>query len=279
MDEKMQCDVLIAGGGPAGISAWLTCHARGLDAMLVTNAPEHSLLWKAGRIDNYPGFSGESGSAILGSMVAGAEDLGMRRVTGQVLGLMRAGGTFLASVGTEVYGAKAAILATGVAVSSAYPGEREHLGAGVSYCATCDGMLYRGKAVAVIGLAADAEDEAQALRQIGCQVEYFDRKRARSFAIKGEERVTALSADGTDYPVEGVFILRDTVAADILLPGLGTDGPHIRVDAGMRTNIPGVFAAGDCTGKPYQIARAVGQGNIAALSADNYIKQEKEHAK
>lgn len=279
MDEKMKCDVLIAGGGPAGVSAWLTCHARGLNALIVTNAPERSLLWKAGQIDNYPGFSGASGSTILGSMVVGAENLGMRRVTGRVLGLMRAGGTFLASVGAEVYGAKAAILATGVAVASAYPGEREHLGAGVSYCATCDGMLYRGKTVAVIGLAADAEDEAQALRQIGCQVEYFDRKRARSFAIKGEGRVTALSADGTDYPVEGVFILRDTVATDVLMPGLETDGPHIRVDAGMCTNIPGVFAAGDCTGKPYQIARAVGQGNIAALSADDYIKHEKEHAK
>jgi len=279
MNEKTQYDVLIAGGGPAGISAWLTCHARGLNAVIVTNAPEHSLLWKAGRIDNYPGFSDSSGSTLLGSMYVGAEKLGLQRITGQLLGIMRMGKSFIASFGTEVLSAGSVILATGVTPANVYPGEREHLGSGVSYCATCDGMLYRGKTVAVIGLAADAENEAQALRQIGCQVEYFDKKRARSFAIKGGDRVTALSADGTDYPVEGVFILRDTIAADVLMPGLETDGPHIRVDAGMRTNIPGIFAAGDCTGKPYQIARAVGQGNIAALSANDYITHTKENVK
>ena len=272
----MQSDVLILGGGPAGLSAWLTCHARGLDARLITNPPEHSHLAKAERVDNYPGFSGVSGLALLQTMYENAEALGMKPVYGRVTALMAAGGSFMASVGQEIYTASALILAGGMPPVKSYPGEAEFLGRGVSYCATCDGMLYRGRKVAVIGLAADAEEEAQFLRSIGCEAEYFDKTRARNFEILGGERVTALRADGTEYPVEGVFVLRDSIKADSLLPGLETEGAHIRVDGAMKTSLSGVFAAGDCTGRPYQIARAAGQGNIAALSAADYVKTERK---
>ena len=121
-------------------------------------------------------------------------------------------------------------------------------------------------------LVADAAEEADFLKSIGCDVEYFDKTRARRFAVKGEETVTALVADDTEYPVDGVFILRDTVASAVLLPKLELVDGHIAVDRQMKTSVPGVFAAGDCTGRPYQIAKAVGEGNIAALSADAYIK-------
>ena len=84
----------------------------------------------------------------------------------------------MVSVGTDVYTGSALILATGAAQPKPYPGEAELLGRGVSYCATCDGMLYRGKRVAVIGLSADAEEEAEFLRGIGCEVEFFGRGRA-----------------------------------------------------------------------------------------------------
>ena len=147
------------------------------------------------------------------------------------------------------------------------------MGKGVSYCATCDGMLYRGRSVAVLGLGSEAEADAAFLEQIGCKVLYFTRAQAKNIEIQGIDNVTALVNDGTTYPVDGVFILRDTVAASALLPGLTIDGGHIEVGADMETNLPGVFAAGDCTGRPYQIARAVGQGNIAALAADRYIKE------
>ncbi len=127
--------------------------------------------------------------------------------------------------------------------------------------------------MAVIGLGAEAPADADFLRSLDCTVEYFDRTRATAYEIQGSGKVEALVADGTSYPVEGVFILRDTVAASALLPGLSIEEGHIVVDDRMATSQPGVFAAGDCTGRPYQIARAVGQGNIAALSADAYIKE------
>ncbi|NLH00414.1 MAG: FAD-dependent oxidoreductase, partial [Clostridiales bacterium] len=109
------------------------------------------------------------------------------------------------------------------------------------------------------------------LRSIGCEVEYFDKKRAKRYEIRGEENVTALAADETVFSVDGVFIMRSTIAPASFLPGLATENGHIVVDSVMRTSISGVFAAGDCVGRPYQIARSVGQGNTAALSACEYI--------
>ncbi|MFR3291275.1 MAG: NAD(P)/FAD-dependent oxidoreductase [Lachnospiraceae bacterium] len=146
----------------------------------------------------------------------------------------------------------------------------------MSYCATCDGMLYRGKKVAVIGLSADAPEEAEFLRSIGCEVEYFDAARAKKYEIRGSQRVEALIADGTEYAVECVFILRAGVAPGSLVPGLELEGPHIKVNADMATSVPGVFAAGDCVGAPYQVGKAVGEGNIAGISAAKYVENTHE---
>ncbi len=271
-------DIAIIGGGPAGISAWLTAHARGLDALLLTNPPQASRLARATSIDNYPGFVGVSGAALLERMYASAAALGCRPEYGRVTAVMPSGGGFMLSVAERVYDARALILAAGLAPQNAFPGEERLLGRGVSQCATCDGMLYRGRRVAVIGLAADAEEEAQFLRRIGCEAEYFDLDRAKRYEIEGEDHVTALRADGVSYPVDAVFILRDAIKPERLVPNLATDGGAIRVGARMETNVPGVFAAGDCTGAPYQIARAVGQGCTAALSAAEYIQKQQEGA-
>lgn len=265
-------DILILGAGPAGISAALTAKARGRSVMLLSNDPMESPLAKARQVDNYPGLTGVSGREMLAAMAEGLGDIPL--VRGRVQTVMPIGDTFMVGAGQDMYTARSLILATGMALAKPYPGETELLGKGVSYCATCDGMLYRGRPVAVIGLASDAEEEAQFLRSIGCEAEYFDKTRAKTYAIKGEDRVTALVADGVEYPVDGVFILRNTVASAVLLPGLTAENGHIAVDKSMATNIPGVFAAGDCTGRPYQVGKAVGEGNIAALSADAWLKEK-----
>ena len=174
---------------------------------------------------------------------------------------------------------RAVILAPGLARSKPYPGEEEFLGRGVSYCATCDGMLYRGRRVAVVGLSAEAPEEAAYLRSIGCEVEYFDAGRAKRYEITGAERVTALRADGGEFPVEGVFIFRSGLAPDSLLPGLEVEGGHIVTRAGMATNIPGVFAAGDVAGAPYQAAKAAGEGCVAGLAACKYIESKTKEEK
>ena len=166
--------------------------------------------------------------------------------------------------------------------------EAEYLWRGVSYCATCDGMLYRGKKVCVIGVAKDACEEAAFLSSVGCDVTFFcpsgaeaapscalPTVKASRFAVLGNgDTVTALEADGVSYPADGIFLLRNTPAASALLPELQlTEKGSILTDRAMCTSIPGVFAAGDCTGEPLQIAKAVGEGNIAALSVFGYLKE------
>ena len=179
------------------------------------------------------------------------------------------------------------VLASGVVMGKPWPGEKELLGRGVSYCATCDGHLYKGKTVAVIGYSEESWREALYLAEICGHVLYFFGKR---HDVPGDERIeivkerplgiesndagcTLLTQDGS-HEVSAVFVLRDAVAADQLVGGLATDGPHAVCDLQMATNIPGLFVAGDIAGKPYQYIKAAGQGNVAALSAVEWLARQ-----
>lgn len=272
-------DVAVIGGGPGGISAALTLRQRGKSVTIVSSGEAESHLAKAHRVDNYPGMPEMSGTEMLEQMTRQARERGVEFMRGRATSILPMGETFGIAVGSDYLEARAVILTTGMNLGRLYPGEAEYLGRGVSYCATCDGMMYRGKPVAVIGLSEDAPEESRFLSEIGCQVEYFDRTRAKQYEIQGEQTVTALVADGTVFPVQGVFILRSGVAPEQLLTGLETAGGAITVDRNMLTNVPGVFAAGDCTGAPYQIAKSVGEGNIAALSAVKYLDQSDKRSK
>ncbi len=272
--DSQSFDILILGAGPAGVSAALTAHARGRSALVLGSDPMASPLARAERIENYPGLSGMSGRDMLAAMLGDLERQGIPRVAGRVTAVMAFGGQFMVSAEQDVYQAKALILAAGAQqAAKPFPGEGSLLGRGVSYCATCDGMLYRGKRVAVLGLGPGSEADRDFLESIGCQVLYFTGAQAKHVEIRGDERVTGLSVNGEEYAVDGVFVLREAVAASVLLPGLRMEDGHIAVGPDMATGLPGVYAAGDCTGKPYQIARAVGQGNVAALAADKFIKE------
>ena len=264
-------DAIVIGGGPAGISAALTLQARGKRVRLISNDPAHSPLAKAERVDNYPGLPEMDGRSLLEKMAEQTKHSGVEWISGRALIVMPAGDMLYVSVGQEVYSGAALILATGIARGKTFPGESELLGAGVSYCATCDGMLYRGKPVVVIGLAPDAEHEAEFLRSIGCQVTFLGPAEAKDVQILGQGRVNEVRAGGQVYACEGAFILRESIAPAALVPGLEIQEKHICVQRDMSTNIPGVFAAGDCVGAPYQVAKAVGEGNIAALAAAAYM--------
>lgn len=265
-------DIIIIGGGPAGVSAALTAKHRNKSVKIISNSPDQSNLWKAKLVENYPGCPNASGEEILRTFIKQAEDAGIEFITGRALNALSMGESFSVSCGQDYYDCRAIILTVGVVQQTSYPGEQEFLGMGVSYCATCDGMLFRGKRVAVIGLNEEAESETEFLRSIGCEVEYFDKNRASGYEIHGNETVTELMADGTAYPVDGVFILRSTIAPGSFMAGLEIENGHIAADSAMKTSVAGVFAAGDCVGKPYQLAVAVGQGNVAAISASAYIE-------
>ncbi len=264
-------DLLIIGGGPAGLSAAMTARNRNLSVCVICGSAADSALYKAGRVTNYPGVPDASGPALLAAMTQQARGLGADILRERALSAMPTGGTFGVSAGREFAEGRALLLATGIAQRGTFPGETDYLGRGVSYCATCDGMLYRGKRAAVIGLAADAPAEADFLREIGCNVHYYDGKKHR-FEIRGAERADTLVVDGVAETVDVIFVLRAGFAADTLLPGLAMEKGHIVVDEAYAASISGVFAAGDCTGAPYQIPAAVGEGNCAALSVVRWLR-------
>lgn len=286
----MSYDVLVIGGGPAGLSAAINVRARGRSALVVSNPLEENPLWRAEKVDNYLGLPGLSGAEMLAAMRRHAEQAGVKFLAGKVLNAVQMPDAWYVSVGPDMYNARAVVLAAGVARGKKFPGEAELLGRGVSYCATCDGMLYRGRAVTVVGRSKDAPQEANYLKSLGCQVVYvspqepkgLDREipfvRAGKLEVRGTDRVSALVADGAELPCEGVFILRDALAPTDLLPDLELRNGAIAVDREMATSLPGVFAAGDCTGGPLQVAKAVGEGHTAGLSAAEYVDRKRnEH--
>ncbi len=278
----MKYDIIVLGSGPAGLSAAVTARGRNKSVLVIGNRWQDSPLARAERVDNYLGMPGMTGMEMLEAFQRHAQEMGVEMVTGKVLSIMEWEG-FNLTVGSQIYQGSALILAPGVVRQAKFPGEETYLGRGVSYCATCDGMLYRNKPVAVVGRSKDAPHEAAYLKSIGCQVVYVAPKRpdqleedipfvqAAKLAVKGEQTVTALEADGADIPVNGVFILREAVAPGDLLPGLTLEKGAIQVDRSMATSVPGVFAAGDATGAPLQVSKAVGEGLIAALSACEYL--------
>ena len=278
-------EIAVIGGGPAGLSAAINARARGKDVLVIGNPIQENPLYKAPIVDNYPGLPGISGAQLLKALEDHAKASGTQFRQGRVLNIMSMGGRFLLGVGSEMEEARAIILATGAQRGGKLPGEETLLGKGVSWCATCDGMLYRGKAVVVVGLAHDAPAEANFLREIGCQVTYVGRKApedlhpdipavvGKAISIEGDQAVTAVRVDGTSIPCQGAFVLREAVAPGDILPGLALENGYVKVDRTMAANLPGVFACGDCTGLPLQAVKAAGEGLIAGQSAAEYITQ------
>ena len=258
----MKYDLLVVGGGPAGLTAAIHVRARDKSVLVISNEPTASPLCRAPKMANYPGLPDVTGLELVERLVKQAKDLGAEFKQGRALSVMPMGKSVMVSVENDAVEGQAVILATGVSRAAPLRGEAELLGRGVSYCATCDGMFYRGKSVVCAGDAPDFAHEVEFLRSIGCNVRSA---RLPGLEILGESKVTGVrTAAGEEIPCDGVFLLRASIAPTHLAPGLELEDGYIKVDRQMATNLPGVFAAGDCTGQPLQLAKAVGQGQTAA---------------
>ncbi len=279
-------DCIIIGSGVAGISAALTLQANGKSFLLFGSKNLSEKIAKAERIRNYPGFLGGSGEAFVADLKAQLSDAGIEVKEEKVGGVYALKEKF--SVLTQegaVYESRAVILACGVETIKQIPGEEELLGRGVSYCATCDGFLYKNKTVAVVCTSKRLEHEIGFLANFAAKLYLipmykgvdvaFDnveilRKMPKS--IYGSKRVEGLSFGEEKLPVDGVFMLRESIAPAVLVGGLQTEEGRVVVDRNMSTNLAGCYAAGDCTGRPYQYAKAVGEGNVAAHAVSEYLK-------
>lgn len=281
MEEAALFDIAVIGAGPAGYSAAI--NARKREKSVVVIGQNTGWLTRAESIENYPGLPSVSGRELLERMRSQARDMGAELRGGVVHQVIPMGEYFALSLGADFAEAKKIILCTGAKQPRLLPGEEALLGRGVSYCGTCDAMLYRGRNVAVVGQGPEAVPEANFLARLCASVTYFGQpddaldsriavRTEKPEAILGETRATGLRAGGEELPFDGVFIFRETMALTSLIPGLEMDGAFIRVDRQMRTNLPGVYAAGDCTGLPLQVAKAVGEGCTAALSAAQELR-------
>lgn len=306
-------DFMIIGSGPAGVSAALTAQARDL-SFLWFGSPDLSIkIEKAERIRNYPGLPDVTGEEMRRTFQQQIKDAGIRITPERINAVYSMGSHYAASAGQKIYESKAILLATGIETAKPIPGETELLGKGVSYCATCDGFLYKQKNIAVICTSPKFNSEIDYLAGIASALTLFttykgygspasnntphqgdgspesnntprqgDGSPASNIThhlgypseILGTDRVQAISYQGQEIPVDGVFILRESISPAVLLKGLEMQGPHIQVDRAQKTNLPGCYAAGDCTGRPYQYAKAAGEGNVAVHSILEYLSSK-----
>ncbi len=283
--------VVIIGSGPAGVSAALYTARAGIDTTVLTRGP--GALARAEGIENYYGVPGPvSGAELERRGIEGAKAVGVQFVEAEAVGL-----TFTDKLTVETlsgdYPADAVILATGASrAAPPIPGLKALEGHGVGYCATCDAFFYRGKDVAVLGSGEYALHEASALLPLAKSVTLltggapltaeFPPEIAlcteKVEAILGEEagKVTGVRlAGGRELPLDGVFVALGVAGSTALARKMGAevDGNRIVVDEHMMTTVPGLFAAGDCTGGLLQVAKAVYEGAMAGNEAAKALRK------
>ena len=284
----MRYDSIIIGSGPAGVSAAINLKTYNKNFLWFGNKNLSDKLEKAELVNNYPGLHGVTGKELADRFADHCSNMELE-ITDRIVNTIYPMGDYYAVMAeNEIYETNTIIFAIGVVAANTYPGENEFLGRGVSYCATCDGGLYKGKEIAVIATSKRFEHEISYLAELAEKVYLLPfYKDCEVFAdnieiikkapkeIIGEMKVDKLLfKDEEELAVDGIFILRNAIAPTTLLAGLEIEDGHIKVNRRMETNYKGVFAAGDCTGKPYQYTKAVGEGNIAAHSVIEYLGEK-----
>ena len=285
-DAPVRFDCAIIGAGPAGLSAALTLKALNKSFIWFGISKFSEKIRKAEKIQNYPGLSAVSGEEMAACFVQQIQNMDIRITEKNVTGVFQMGQYYGILCNQEMFEATTVILATGVESVKTIPGELELLGRGVSYCATCDGMLYKGKTIAVVATSAEYEHEVQYLAELAQKVYYVPLYRncfctgenvevlhGMPKAVMGQQRVEALEMQNGSIAVDGVFFLKSAVSPSALVMGLQAENGHVVVDRQCATNLPGCFAAGDCTGRPYQYIKAAGEGNVAAHSVVRYLNE------
>lgn len=287
-------DAIIIGNGPAGVSAAIYAVRAGLQTIIISE--NHSALVKAEQVENYYGFAEPvSGEKLLADGILQAKRVGAQVIVDQVLAIGYDDG-FTVKTNREAYMAHSVIIATGAnRTAPRIKGYSGYEGKGISYCAACDAFFYKGRDVAVLGCCEYALHEAKELLPIAKSVTLITNgsepiadipdeipiitKKIASF--EGSDALEGVVfLDGTSLSVSGVFVAIGVAGSSDLAKKLGaeTEGLKIVVDENMATNIPGLYAAGDCTGGMLQIAKAVYEGAKAGTQAVKFVRNKKRAA-
>lgn len=284
MAEVTRYDVAVIGTGAAGVSAVLTLKSLNKNFIWFgseTLSPKISL---AEKIRNYPGLPFVTGAQMREVFLKQIREMDIEITPKQVTGVYAMGDHFGILCGQEMFESRTVILCTGVEAVKPILGELEFTGRGVSYCATCDGFLYRGKTIVVECTSKELEHEIEYLAGEAARVylvplykdpqimaENVEIIRKKPLSIEGTMKVQKVVFDDREIETDGVFMLKSAITPSVLVSGLDTADGHIVITRDGATNLAGCYAAGDCTGRPYQYTKAVGEGNVAAHSVVDYL--------
>ncbi|RJQ70180.1 MAG: FAD-binding protein [Desulfobacteraceae bacterium] len=301
MNPSQHYDVVILGTGPAGLQAAIHA-ARKKVTVLVLGKETKSSLFHA-HIENFCCQFNVAGEEMLGNGRRQAENFGAQFLEEDVLSLEpREEGFALETENGRTISAATLIIATGTQRNRlGVAGEKQFVGKGVSYCVDCDGHFYRGESVAVVGDESAAVDGALTMTEIAAEVhlicgrlevsdalkDKLEASRVKIYrdakvkAIQGDGEVTGLQLEnGTMVPVRGVFIELGAKGMLQLATNMGIrlddEMRYIQTDKQQATNLPGVYAAGDICGPPWQMAKAVGEGCVAGLNAATHAKKARK---
>lgn len=277
-------DIAIVGSGPAGLSAAINAKIRNKNIILFGNSELSNKILKAPKINNYLGLESITGEHLKDKFLSHIKAMDIEITAERINNIYAMGDYFTLMANDKTYEAAAVIIAAGVEFSKPLEGEMEFLGRGVGYCATCDAPLYKGKTVTVIGYNKEAAEEANFISELVNKVKFVPMIRENfkmnsnveivngvPISIQGTNKVDKLILKDREIITDAVFILKDSVRPEQLVPGLEMDEMHIKVNRKMETNLPGLYAAGDITGKPYQYMKAAGEGQVASLNAVSYL--------
>lgn len=283
--EQESYDLAIIGCGPAGLSAALNAHIRKKNFVLLGTSFCSPKMHNSPWIDNFLGEDHIAGRDLRNKFLNHIDHAGIKITQKRVDMIYPAEGGYLIQCGDQSIDTRTVILATGVDYAKSLKGEEAYVGKGVSYCATCDGPLFQNKRVAMLVYSKDGLDEVKFLSEICREVILFPLfkgelpsmpeniiiNRGKPREISGNGAADRVITDQGEVSADGIFLFREAVSPDRLVSGLETDNGAVKVTRNLETNLPGLFAAGDCTGKPFQLAKAVGEGQSAALNAAHYL--------
>ncbi|AKF93020.1 thioredoxin-disulfide reductase [Brevibacillus laterosporus] len=312
MSDQKIYDVIIAGAGPAGMTAAVYTSRANMSTLMLERGIPGGQMANTEDIENFPGFTSILGPDLSNKMFEHAQKFGAEYQYGDIKEI-RDGNPYKTVVaGDKEYKAKSIIVATGAEHRLlGAPGEKEFSGRGVSYCAVCDGAFFRNKELVVVGGGDSAVEEAIFLTRFATKVTIVHRRdefraqkiiQKRAFEnekihviwdtvvkeIRGDNVVTGVllenvkTGEQTEYPTNGVFIYvgMDPLTEAVKNLGITNESGYIPTDELMRTKVEGVFAAGDVREKLLrQVVTATGDGSIAAQNAQIYVEELEERLK
>lgn len=289
-----RADIAIIGTGPAGLSAAVTAKIRGKKILLIGREEFSKKIKSAKKIENYLGLPGIEGEKLKDAFAKHLESMDIE-ITSDIINTVYSFGEYFVIQGQKsMYEADTVILAAGMSVVKPFEGEEKNLGNGVSYCATCDAFMYRDRDVVVIAHSKEDEEEAAFLAEGSREVVYIPMykhdnislgsnvkviENAKIKRLERKEDKMAVYLEDKTISTDGVFVLREMIALNSLVPGLKITDNYVECNKKMETNIDGLFVCGDITGAPFQYIKAAGEGNVAALSAVSYLAKLKKGKK